>query len=117
MSDENRAGDFLAGLFFGGLMGAAMGATVALLLAPQPGDETRAQLRQKGIELKDRAAELTEEARKKAGEWQEGGRTAIDTSKSRIEEVVEEGKKAAAKKKKELLDQFEVESKSEAKTE
>lgn len=117
MSSENKGGAFLAGVVIGSLFGAAVGATVALLFAPQPGEETRAQIRQKGIELKERAAELTEDARKKAEELQEEGRVTIETQKSRIGEAIEEGKKAAAKKKKELLEQFEKESGKTEKTE
>jgi gas vesicle protein len=106
MSDESRGAEFLAGVIIGGLIGAA----VALLLAPQPGDETRADLREKGIELKDRMVELSEDARKRAEEWQEEGRAAIESQKERLEEAVEEGKKAAATKKKELLEELEKES-------
>lgn len=103
MSDESRGAEFLAGLIIGGLMGAA----AALLLAPQPGEETRAELREKGIELKDRMIEMSEEARKRAEELQDEGRTAIETQKAKIEEAVQEGKKAAEQKKQELLDDLE----------
>lgn len=106
MSDESRGAEFLAGLIIGGLIGAA----VALLLAPQPGEETRAELREKGIELKERMIDLSEEARRKAEELQEEGRTAIEAQKERLEQVVEEGKKAAAKKTKELREELEKES-------
>ena len=106
MSDESRGAEFLAGLIIGGFIGAAVG----LLLAPQPGEEPRAELRDKGIELKERVVEISEEARRKAEQWQEEGRTAFETQKARVEEAVEEGKKAAAKKKKELLDELEKES-------
>ena len=92
MSSESRGVDFLAGVIIGSLLGAAVGAAVALLRAPRPGEETRAQLRQRGIELKERMVELSEEARKKA------------------EEAIEEGKKAAAKTKTELLEELEKES-------
>jgi gas vesicle protein len=106
MSDESRGAEFLAGLIIGGLIGAA----AALLLAPQPGEETRAELRDKGIELKERVIELSEEARRKAEDIQTEGRAAIETQKARVEEAVEEGKKAAAKKKQELLEGLEQES-------
>jgi gas vesicle protein len=106
MSDESRGAEFLAGLIIGGFIGAAVG----LLLAPQPGEDTRAELRDKGIELRERVVEISEEARKKAEQWQEEGRTTLETQKARVEEAVEEGKKAAAKKKKELLDELEKES-------
>ena len=106
MSDEGRGAEFLAGVIIGGLIGAAVG----LLLAPQPGDETRAQLREKGIELRERVAELSEEARKKAEELHEEGRTAIEEQTARVKEAIDEGKKAATKKKKDLLEELEKES-------
>jgi len=103
MSDEGRGAEFLAGLIIGGLVGAA----AALLLAPQPGEETRAELREKGIELKDRMIELSEEARKRAEELQDEGRAVLETQKTQIEEAIQEGKKAAEKKKQELLEDLE----------
>ena len=60
MSDQNSGGaEFFAGLVIGGLVGAAL----ALLLAPQSGEETRAQIRDKSLEFKDRAEEGVLEAR------------------------------------------------------
>jgi gas vesicle protein len=106
MSDEGRGAEFLAGVLIGGLIGAAVG----LLLAPQPGEETREQLRERGIELKERVVELSEEARRKAEEFQEEGRATLETQTGRVKEAIEEGKKAATKKKKDLLEQLEKES-------
>jgi gas vesicle protein len=63
MSDNNNElGAFLAGFIFGGLVGAA----VALLTAPQSGEETRKYISDKGIELKNTAVEKAELARVKA---------------------------------------------------
>jgi gas vesicle protein len=53
MSDRSGGAEFFAGLVIGGLVGA----TLSLLLAPQSGEETRAQIRDKSIEYKDRAGE------------------------------------------------------------
>ena len=55
-------GAFLAGFIIGGMAGAA----VALLLAPQSGEETRTIIHDRSIELKDKAAEKAESARIKA---------------------------------------------------
>jgi gas vesicle protein len=55
-------GSFLAGFVIGGLIGAG----VALLLAPQSGEETRGMIKEKSIELRDRAYDTAEEARVKA---------------------------------------------------
>jgi len=106
MSDEGRGAEFLAGVIIGGLIGAAVG----LLLAPQPGEETREQLREKGIELKERVVGLSEEAIKKADELQKEGRAALETQSTRVKEAIDEGKKAASQKKKDLLAELEVES-------
>jgi gas vesicle protein len=56
--DSNVAGSALAGLLIGGLAGAG----AALLLAPQSGKETREQIQQKTIEIRDRTAETVESA-------------------------------------------------------
>lgn len=53
MSDKSSGAEFFAGLVIGGLVGA----TLSLLLAPQSGEETRAQIRDKGVEYKGRAEE------------------------------------------------------------
>ncbi len=57
-SDRDEFGSFLVGFIVGGLTGAV----VSLLFAPQSGEETRALIRDKSIELRDRAAETAEEA-------------------------------------------------------
>jgi len=54
--------DFLTGFIVGGLVGAA----AAILLAPQSGEETRALIRDKSIELKDQSGKMAQEARKQA---------------------------------------------------
>ena len=47
----------LTGMFIGGLAGAA----TMLLLAPQSGKDTRKQIQEKGIELRDRTAEMVDD--------------------------------------------------------
>ncbi len=100
MSDRDEFGAFLVGFVVGGLTGAV----VALLFAPQSGEETRALIKDKSIELRDkvqvtaeealaraeqlateartRAEELTREARARAeqlaSEVRERGKSAID---------------------------------------
>jgi len=62
MADRNGGGEFFAGLFIGALVGAG----IALLMAPQSGEETRAQIRDASVDLKDRADTTIAEARTKA---------------------------------------------------
>jgi gas vesicle protein len=90
VADKTCAGDFLAGL----LVGALVGAAAALLLAPQSGEETRTLIREKGVELGHRADEFSLEARQRAEELQ-----------SRMKQAVDEGKATATHKKEELLSQ------------
>jgi gas vesicle protein len=54
MGDSNK-GAFLTGFLFGGLAGAA----AALLMTPQPGETTRLQIKDRGIELKTQFGDLT----------------------------------------------------------
>ena len=58
MSDRDEFGAFLVGFIVGGLSGAV----VALLFAPQSGEETRALIKDKSIELRDKAQLTAEEA-------------------------------------------------------
>lgn len=80
MSDnETDFGAFLSGFIVGGLIGAA----VALLMAPQSGEETRTIIKEKSIELKDRAVETAEDARIRAEK-------ALDEARIRLEDAIEE---------------------------
>ncbi len=104
MGSEGGSGDFLAGF----LVGAFVGAAVALLFAPASGEEMRSQIREKSIELKDRAEDLTLEASKKAEELKAKGQALVEEQKARFQEAIEEGKQVAARKKEELLAQLEA---------
>jgi gas vesicle protein len=88
MSEESTDfGAFLVGFILGGLVGAA----TALLLAPQSGEETRTVIREKSIELRDRAVESAEEARHRAEHALEDARTraeaAIEETRVRADEL------------------------------
>jgi gas vesicle protein len=64
MSDRNGIGMLFVGLLLGGLTGAV----VALLFAPQSGAETRTLIKDKSIELRDKAQETAEQARARTDE-------------------------------------------------
>jgi gas vesicle protein len=81
MSDQNGGLLFFAGFVTGGVIGASL----ALLLAPQSGQETRDQIRDKGIELKHDAGEGLTEA---------GHR--VQARVSNLQEAFEKGKHNAA---------------------
>lgn len=104
MADRsNGVLEFAAGLFIGGLVGAAIG----LLLAPQPGEETRSQLAERGIELRG-------ELQKRASELQEKMPEIVEDQRARLQEAVDKGKEAAAKKRQEILGKLETEKKAGA---
>jgi gas vesicle protein len=60
---ETGIGSTLFAFLIGGLVGAG----IALLMAPQSGDETRSMIRDKSQEIKDRATSTVEETRNRAG--------------------------------------------------
>jgi gas vesicle protein len=101
----NNIWGVLRGLLIGGLIGAG----TMLLLAPQSGKETRAQIRQKSLELRDQATEAIEDAVAQVGdkahhiradvskqtkELEQRGQDMVDGQKKRWSPVVEAGKTA-----------------------
>ena len=64
MSDRNAFGMFLVGV----LLGALSGSVVALLFAPQSGAETRTMIKDKSIEMRDKAQQTAEQARARTDE-------------------------------------------------
>jgi gas vesicle protein len=97
------------GIVAGMLLGALAGAVTMLLLAPQSGKDTRLQLREKGILLRDRTTEMVEETmaqvRLNADKITAGGREKIQDLKKhgqelaveqldRVSEAAQAGKKA-----------------------
>jgi len=79
MSDNNDFAAFLAGMVIGGLVGAA----AAMLLAPQSGEDTRALIRDKSIELKEKAVEAGQDIQLRAEKT-------LETTRVQLEDVVEE---------------------------
>lgn len=51
----------IAGVLVGMLIGGLAGAVAALLMAPQSGRDTRRQIQEKSIELRDRTTELVDD--------------------------------------------------------
>jgi gas vesicle protein len=113
MSDRDEFGAFLVGFVVGGLTGAV----VALLFAPQSGEETRSLIKERSIELRDRAAteaeeawrhaeatakEAAKEARARADDFAKQARTRGEEitlkARERGEEIIESAKKVVRKK-------------------
>jgi gas vesicle protein len=96
---------FLVGLLLGGVTGAM----AMLLLAPQSGKETRGQIRQQGIELRDqtvksvegamtqargKARQITDDVREQAGELQQRGQAMLDARRGHLSEALKDAGKA-----------------------
>lgn len=93
MSDTGgEVGAFMAGFVIGGLVGAA----TALLLAPQSGEATRAQLATKSNELREASVHQYEVARERVHETtlqaQEQARIVLDEGKSKVSTALERSK-------------------------
>jgi gas vesicle protein len=83
-------GAFMAGFVIGGFVGAA----TAIILAPQSGEETRAQIAAKGDEWRQSGEEHLQEYRTYAestvGDVQERARIVLDEGKSRVSKKQEQ---------------------------
>jgi gas vesicle protein len=86
MMAKDNGGGFMAGFVLGGLIGAAL----AILFAPQPGEQTVSMIREKGNELKQRFGDMSPEEVK-------------ETVKKSVREAIEEGRLAATRTKEEML--------------
>jgi gas vesicle protein len=99
----------LLGVLLGLLIGALVGAIAMLLLAPQSGEDTRMQIQEKGIELRDRTSGMMENAmtqvrldrnkitmggRQKAQELLHQGQALVVEQLDHISEAAQAGKKA-----------------------
>ena len=114
MTDRNSDfGSFLSGFVFGGLIGAV----VALLMAPQSGEETRTIIKEKSVEIKDKtvssledayakaeaaaadarakADELSGIAKERANQIKQRGQVVLEEQKTRLGNVVEAAKTPA----------------------
>ncbi|HLE15513.1 MAG TPA: YtxH domain-containing protein [Anaerolineales bacterium] len=85
------------------LLGAALGAGVALLYAPQSGEQTRNLIRQRSLEARETAAVkleeaqyradvLSKQAKRTASELKEVGRQTLDEQKASLEKGARKAK-------------------------
>lgn len=97
MAERDEFSAFLIGFIIGGLTGAA----ISLLMAPQSGEETRGFLKDRSIELREKALETAQTAkeqvgstatdvRSRAGDLASKAKTSADDLRQRGQVVLEE---------------------------
>ena len=97
MAEHDEFSAFLIGFVIGGLTGAA----ISLLMAPQSGEETREFLKDRAIELREKASETAQstaqqvgstasEVRSRAGDLANKAKTSADDLRQRGQVVLEE---------------------------
>jgi gas vesicle protein len=113
MYNENQELEYHNNNFFGVLagmlIGALAGAVTMLLLAPQSGKDTRLQIQEKGIELRDRTTEIVEDTmaqvrldrnklkiagREKIKDLKQQGQELVAEQLDYVSEAAQAGKKA-----------------------
>jgi len=105
---KNPSSNILS-VLMGMLVGGLAGAVTMLLLAPQSGKDTRMQIQEKGIELRDRAAGIMDDTlarvrsdgrrismdgRQKAKELLQHGQALVVEQLEHVSEAAQAGKKA-----------------------
>ncbi len=97
--NDDNFGSFLAGFLVGGIIGGV----AALLFAPQTGEETRKQVKEKSIELGNKVAKYADEVvtqtEKVAGDASKKTSQFINTTVQKAAEVAEKGQVVLEKKK------------------
>ncbi|HEX6541890.1 MAG TPA: YtxH domain-containing protein [Ktedonobacterales bacterium] len=83
-----KQGKSRSGFFFGLMLGMAAGAALALLFAPQPGEETRSQLSESSVQLRRMGREgyqtLAGQLRERYGDAFTQGREAYNQARDEI---------------------------------
>ena len=90
MSDEGSAGE--KALYF--VLGAAIGAATALLLAPRSGVETRKLIMSKAREGADVVTSRAKTVAGKTSEYVERGKEVLQQQRDQISAAIEAGKRA-----------------------
>jgi gas vesicle protein len=84
------------------VLGALVGAGIALLFAPQSGEDTQQELRERGARLRDAAEERMREAQRQLEGKFESARQGLHGRVDAVKEAVDSGRQAAADARQEL---------------
>jgi gas vesicle protein len=92
MIQENHTNNIL-NVLVGMLVGGLAGAVTMLLLAPQSGKDTRTQIKEKGIELRDRTNEIMEDS---VAQIRSSAKKITVSGRDAIKELAQQGQQLAA---------------------
>jgi gas vesicle protein len=81
MATENNGSNFFTGLLLGGIIGAVLG----LLFAPQPGEKTREQLREKADEFVSLGKSAWEEGKEAATQKGEELKAKLEQARHKLD--------------------------------
>jgi gas vesicle protein len=99
MKDEGySSGSILISFVSGGIVGAGL----ALLFAPQSGDETRKKISVFADDLKDRTTDYVEKTKEKITSYVDEGKGLYEQKKSMVKSGIEAGKEAYEREKERL---------------
>jgi gas vesicle protein len=84
MGTHSSTGSFVKGFVIGG----AIGAVAALLWAPQSGEDTRSQIQEKGIELKEKAAATYADVQERVETTTADLRNRMDELSTKVDQMV-----------------------------
>ena len=91
-----------AAVALGFILGGVLGASLALLFAPESGRRTRERLRDLAADVRDKTVDMSEELRDKAEDAIERGREVLGEKKSVISAAVQAGREAMQRERERL---------------
>ena len=99
MKDEGySSGSMLLSFLLGGIVGAGL----ALLLAPQSGEETRKKIKDFADDVKDKSTDYIDKTREKFTSYVDDGKGLYEQKKSIVKSAIEAGKEAYEREKERL---------------
>lgn len=96
--DQAETGGAGVGFVIGLLLGTVLGAGLGMLLAPKAGADLRGEIRRRGRDLGQKAADRYREAGDTASSWVEQGRETLDRVRSAVSSGAEEVRRFAARR-------------------
>jgi gas vesicle protein len=83
-----------AAIALGFILGGALGASLALLFAPESGRRTRERLRDMAADVRDKTLDMSDEFRDKAEDLVERSKETLEEKKSILSAAVQAGREA-----------------------